>query len=129
MEIRPIKTEQDYEAALGEIETLMDAEADTPDGERLDILGILVEAWEEKHFPIEDPHPIDAIKFRMEQQGLEQRDLGNLLGSRSRASEILNRKRALTLEQIRIIAQRWQVPADVLIANYDLDDGDGSVAA
>src|SRR5439155_14037017 len=100
-EIKPIKTEADYDAALAEIATLMDAEPGTPEGDRLDVLVTLVEAYEAKHWRIDPPDPIAAIKLRMEQRGLTRHDLEKILGSKSRVSEVLNRKRPLTLEMIR----------------------------
>jgi HTH-type transcriptional regulator/antitoxin HigA len=99
--IKPIKTEADHDAVLAEIDTLMDAEPRTPDGDRLDVLVTLVEAYEAKHWKISPPDPIAAIELRMQQKGLTRLDLEKILGSRSRVSEILNRKRPLTLEMIR----------------------------
>ncbi len=114
-EIKPIKTEADYDAALAEIATLMDAEPGTPEGDRLDVLVTLVEAYEAKHWPIDPPDPIVAIKLRMEQRGLTRHDLEKVLGSKSRVSEVLNRKRPLTLEMIRRLHARWGIPAESLI--------------
>ena len=102
MDIKPIKNERDYDRALEEIDALMDAKPDTPAGDRLDVLVTLVLAYEEKHWHIEPPDPIDAIEFRMEQRGLTRRDLEKVLGSRSRVSEIMNRKRPLTVEMMRL---------------------------
>ena len=114
-EIKPIKTEADYDAALAEIATLMDAEPGTPEGDRLDVLVTLVEAYEAKRWPIDPPDPIVAIKLRMEQRGLTRHDLEKVLGSKSRVSEVLNRKRPLTLEMIRRLHARWGIPAKSLI--------------
>src|SRR5262249_44816360 len=113
--IKPIKTEADYDAALAEIATLMDAESGAPEGDRLDVLVTLVEAYEAKHWRIEPPDPITAIKLRMAQGGLTRRDLEKVLGSKSRVSEVLNRKRPLTLEMIRRLHARWGIPAESLI--------------
>lgn len=115
MEIRPIKTNADYKAALKEIETLLGAKKDSPEGDRLDVLATLVDAYEEKRFPLEAPDPVEAIQFRMEQMGLTRKDLERVLGSRARVSEILNRKRPLTLAMIRRLAAELNIPADVLI--------------
>lgn len=93
--LRPLRSEKDYEAALAEVERLWGAKAGTPKGDRLDILATLIEAYEAKHYPMDPPEPIEAIKFRMEQQGLTRRDLERVLGSRTRVSEVLNRKRGL----------------------------------
>lgn len=120
MEIRPIRTEEDYEAALAEIETLWDAAYGSPDGDRLDVLVTLVQAYEQKHYPIEPPDPIEAILHQMESQGLSRRDLEPLLGSRGRVSEILNRKRPLSIEMIRNLQTGLGISADVLIQPYDL---------
>lgn len=113
--IKPIKTEADYDAALAEIATLMDAELGTAEGDRLDVLVILVEAYEAKHWRIDPPDPIEAIKLRMEQRGLSRSDLEKVLGSRSRVSEVLNRKRPLTLEMIRRLHATLGIPAESLI--------------
>jgi HTH-type transcriptional regulator / antitoxin HigA len=113
--IKPIKTEADYDAALAEIATLMDAEPGTPEGDRLDVLVTLVEAYEAKHWRIDPPDPIVAIKLRMEQRGLTRRDLEKVLGGKSRVSEVLNRKRPLTLAMIRRLHARWAIPAESLI--------------
>lgn len=118
MNIRPIHTEADYKATLREIATLMEADPDTgtPDGDRLDILATLVQAYEARHFPISAPDPVEAIKFRMEQSGLSVKDLEPLIGKSNRVYEILNRKRPLTLPMIRRLHQSLGIPAEVLIA-------------
>ncbi|MCH8183421.1 MAG: helix-turn-helix domain-containing protein [Proteobacteria bacterium] len=115
MEIRPIKTNADYKAALKEIEGSMGAKKDSPEGDRLDVLATLVDAYEERRFPIKAPDPVEAIRFRMEQMGLTRKDLEPILGSRARVSEILNWKRPLTLPMIRRLAAELKIPADVLI--------------
>lgn len=118
MEIHPIRTKADYQAALNEIEMLFDAPPNTPAYDRLDVLSTLVEAYEERHFPIEAPDPIEAILYYMDTRGLSRRDLEPCLGSRARVSEILSRKRSLTLEMIRKLNQDLGIPAEVLIQSY-----------
>jgi HTH-type transcriptional regulator/antitoxin HigA len=118
--IKPIKTESDYEAALTEIETLMEAKPDTPEGDRLAVLAALVSAYEEQAWPIEPPDPIAAIRYKMEIDGLKQSDLAELLGSRSRASEVLQRRRPLTLGMIRDLHAKWGIPAESLLKPYRL---------
>lgn len=119
MEIRPIKTEADYQAALEEIERLFDAAPDTPEGDRLEVLVTLVEAYEEKHYTIPLPDPIEAIQYYMESRGLTRRDLEPYIGSRGRVSEILNRKRPLSIEMIRRLHAGLGIPAEVLIQPYE----------
>jgi HTH-type transcriptional regulator/antitoxin HigA len=118
MEIRPIRTEADYGAALTEAASLMAAEAGTPEGDRLDVLATLIEAYEAAHYPVDGPDPIAAIQFMMEQKGLDRRDLEPAIGGRGRVSEILNRKRPLTLPMIRALSVLLELPADVLIKDY-----------
>jgi HTH-type transcriptional regulator / antitoxin HigA len=113
--VRPIRTEADYEAALGEINALMDAMPGTLEGDRLDVLATLVEAYEEKHYPIEPPDPVEAIKLHMEQSGTTNADLGRLIGSVARAREVLARRKPLTLAMIRRLRDEWHIPADSLI--------------
>ena len=115
MDIKPIKTDDDYRAALKEIESLMTAEADTPEGERLDILVTLVEAYEKKHFPLELPDPVEAIKFRMDQMGLTPKDLEPMIGRLNRVYEVLNHKRPLTLKMIWKLHRGLGIPAESLI--------------
>jgi HTH-type transcriptional regulator/antitoxin HigA len=115
MDIKPIHSEKDYREALREIESLMDAKADTPEGDRLDVLTTLVEAYESKHFPMELPDPVDAIKFRMEQSGLTPKDLVPMIGRINRVYEVLNHKRALTLKMIWRLHQGLGIPAECLI--------------
>jgi HTH-type transcriptional regulator / antitoxin HigA len=119
MEIRPIKTEADYQKALQEIELLFDAAPNTPECDRLEILSTLVDAYEKTHFPIELPDPIEAIQYYMDTRGWSRRDLEPYLGSRARVSEILSRKRSLTLEMIRKLNQELGIPAEILIQPYE----------
>jgi HTH-type transcriptional regulator/antitoxin HigA len=115
MDIQPIKTEADYDRALAEINVLWGTDPDTQEGDRLDILMTLVEAYEIRHHSIDPPDPVDAILFRMEQQGLTRKDLEPILGSRSRVSEVLNRKRTLSLEMIRSLHKRLNIPLESLV--------------
>jgi HTH-type transcriptional regulator/antitoxin HigA len=117
MNIKPIKTEQDYQAILKEIQKLWDSEPNTPAGDRFEILVTLVESYESKHYPIDPPDPIEAIKFRMEQQGLGPSDLALILGGRNRVSEILSRKRPLTLRMIRNLHDKLNIPFESLLAS------------
>jgi HTH-type transcriptional regulator/antitoxin HigA len=112
-ELKPIRSAADYEAALSEIERLWGAKAGTPKGDRLDILATLVDAYEMARFPFDQPDPIDAIKFRMEQMGLARRELEPLIGSRARVAEIL--KRNLSIEMIRRLNEELGIPAEILI--------------
>lgn len=118
--VRPIRSEDDYDTALAEVDGLMDAEPGTPEGDRLDVLVTLIEAYEAKRWRIEAPDPIDAIRLRMEQKQLRQRDLEPLIGSRGRVSEVLARKRALTLPMIRRLAPALDLRADILIQQTPL---------
>ena len=118
MEIKPIKTEKDYNQALERLETIFDAKLGSAEGDELEVLGILIDQYESEHFPISLPDPIEAIKFRMEQMGYNQNDLANIIGLKSRASEILNRKRKLSLEMIHQLHERLNIPTDVLIQTY-----------
>lgn len=120
MNILPIKNVADYEVTLERINKLMAAERDTPEGDELEVLALLVEAYEDTHYPIDDPDPIDFLKYVMECQGYGQKDLALLLKSRPRASEILNRQRPLNLTMIRLISKTWQVPAEPLLREYSL---------
>jgi HTH-type transcriptional regulator/antitoxin HigA len=113
--IKPIKTESDHAAALREIERLWGADAGTAGGDRLEVLATLVEAYEQAHFPIEAPDPIEAIKFRLEQQGTDKKALIGVIGSRTRVHEVLRRDRALSLAMIRRLHQTLNIPAEVLI--------------
>lgn len=116
--LRPIRSDADHEAALSEIAGLMHAQSGTPEGDRLDVLTTLVEAWEERASPITDPDPIAAILFMMEQKGLTRRDLEPAIGSRARVAEVMNRKRMLTLPMIRRLADLLNLPASILIQPY-----------
>jgi HTH-type transcriptional regulator/antitoxin HigA len=118
MEIKPIKSEKDYTKALKRLEVIFDSEPGSVNGDELEVLGILIEQYENEHFPIGLPDPIEAIKFRMEQMGYSQSDLANIVGLKSRASEILNKKRKLTLEMIRQLHDILKIPTDVLIQSY-----------
>ena len=113
--VRPIRTEADYDTAMTEVERLWGATSGTPRGDRLDVLVTLIEAYEEKHFPIDPPDPITAILFRMEQQGLKRKDLEPLIGSRARVSEVLAGRRNLSLQMIRRLHKELSIPAEVLI--------------
>jgi HTH-type transcriptional regulator/antitoxin HigA len=119
MEIKPIRTKTDYRAALKEIETLMSARADSPEGERLDVLVTLVEAYEKKHYRFDLPDPVEAIKFRMEQSGLGPKDLVPMIGQINRVYEVLSRKRPLTLQMIRRLHRDLGIPAESLIKELE----------
>ena len=114
MNVKPIKTGPDYRAALREIETLMSAQPDSPEGEKLDVLTTLIEAYERKHYPLEMPDAVAAIKFEMEQQGLKAKDLEPMIGRRNRVYEILNGKRSLTLKMIWRLHEQLGIPAESL---------------
>lgn len=116
MTIKPIKTERDYHKALKEIEGLWDAKPNTLRGDRLDVLVTLVEAYEQRHYKIDPPDPIEAIKFRMEQLGLKPSDLAKILGGRSRVSEVLNKKRKLTVDMMRSLRKHLDIPAESLLS-------------
>ena len=115
MNISPIKTEQFYASSIRTIEELWGAKKDTPEGDELDLLVTLLESYEMKHYPIVPPDPIDAIKFRMEQMGLTNADMGKYLGTQSRVSEVLNRKRGLTLGMIKVLYKELKIPAEILL--------------
>src|SRR5271169_3444101 len=115
MDITPIKTQRDYRHALKQIEGLMTAKHNTPEGDRLDVLVTLVEAWERKHYPLDLPDPVEAIRYHMEQNGLQPRDLIPYIGSRNRVHEVLNRRRELTLNMIRRLHEGLGIPAESLI--------------
>ena len=119
VEIHPIKTEADYRRALAEAERLWDADPGTPDGDYVDVLSTLIEAYEARHYPIPAPDPIAAIEFMIEQKGLSRRDLEPAIGSRGRVSEVLNRKRPLTLPMVRSLSALLQIPTDVLVQPYE----------
>jgi HTH-type transcriptional regulator/antitoxin HigA len=115
MKIKPIRTKADYERALREIERMWGAKEGTPQGNQLDVLATLVEAYERKHFPIDPPDPIEAIKFRLEQQGLDPRALIGVIGGRGRVHEVMHDQRALSLTMIRRLHERFGIPAGVLL--------------
>ena len=115
MNIKPIRSRKDYRAALREIDSLMGAEAGSPAGEKLDVLATLVEAWERKHFPMELPEPVEAIRFQMEQAGLSARDLVPMIGQLNRVYKVLNRKRRLTLRMIWNLRAQLGIPLESLI--------------
>lgn len=119
MDIRPIRTASDYQQSLAEIANLMDARNGSADGDRLDVLATLVEAYEAVHIPVEAPDPINAVLFMMEQKVLSRRDLEPAIGSRGRVAEVLNRRRPLTLPMIRALRDLLDIPADVLIQPYE----------
>ena len=114
-EIKPIRSEADYKAALVDFEQLWGAPSATPEGDRLDVLATLIDAYESEHHPIDPPDPIEAIKFRMEQQGLTRKDLEGILGSRTRIAEVLNRRRGLSINMIRRLHEKLGISAEVLI--------------
>jgi HTH-type transcriptional regulator/antitoxin HigA len=114
-DIKPIRCEKDYERALAEVERLWGAKSGTRDGDRLDVLATLIDAYEADQFPMDPPDPIEAIKFRMEQQGLKRKDLEAIIGSRTRIAEVLNRKRGLSIAMIRRLHEKLGISAEVLI--------------
>jgi len=120
MNIAPIKTEKDYKAALKSMEFVFDAPNNTPESDYADILGLLIDEYEKEHYPIAAPDPIAAIKIRMEEMQLNQKDLIPVIGSRSRVSDILNRKRKLTVEMIRNLNSQLNISPNILIKNYEL---------
>jgi len=120
MDIRPIRTEADYNLALAEIEGLFDAAPNTPAGDRLDVLTTLVEAYEAQHYPMPAPDPVEAIKYYMDSRGLSRSDLEPYFGSRARVAEVLNRKRPLSLSMIRRLHVGLGIAADVLVQPYAL---------
>lgn len=118
MEIKPIKNEKDYQKALKRLEVIFDAKPGSKEGDELEILSILIEKFENENYPVDLPDPVEAIKFRMEQLGIKQKDLAETIGFKSRVSEILNKKRKLTLEMIRRLNRELSIPTDVLIREY-----------
>lgn len=121
MNIKPIRTESDYQMALTRLEYLFDAPVGTPESDEADILGLMIDDYEKQHYPIEAPDPIEAIKIRMEEMQLKQVDLISILGGKNRVSEILNRRRRLTLGMIRQLADYLNLSATVLIKDYQLN--------
>lgn len=120
MEIKPIKTEKDYDKALERLELIFDATPNSKEGDEAEILSLLIETFENKHYPIEAPDPIEAIKIRMEEMNLKQKDLIGIIGGKSRVSEILNKKKKLTVDMIRELEQILHISASVLVNNYQL---------
>ena len=120
MNLKPIKTEQDYRQALSRLEIIFDAAIDSKEGDEAEILAMLIENYEQEHYPIEDPDPIEAIKIRMEEMNLRQKDLVGIIGGKSRVSEVLNRKKKLTVEMIRELEKMLHISASVLVSNYQL---------
>jgi len=114
-DLKPIRTEADYEDAIAQVERLWGSRSGTPDGDRLDVLATLIEVYEARHYPMDPPDPIEAIKFRMEQQGLTRKDLEPIFGTRNRVSEVFNRRRGLSIDMIRQLHDRLGISADVLI--------------
>jgi len=121
MELKPIKSEQDYREALERLEVIFDAPIDSKEGDEAEILSLLIENYENEHYAIAAPDPIEAIKIRMEELNIRQKDLVGIIGGKSRVSEILNRKKKLTVNMIRELEQLLQISASVLVANYQLD--------
>lgn len=122
MDIKPIRTEKDLDAALARVDELWGSDPGTPEGDEFEVLVTLIEAYEDIHHPIGMPDPIDAIKFHMEQKGLRQKDLVGIIGSRARVSEVLNRKRSLTLPMIRALHRELGIPAESLIQESTIED-------
>jgi len=120
MTLKPIKSEKDYRNALDRLEVIFDAPIDTKEGDEAEILSLLIENYENEHYPIEAPDPIEAIKIRMEELNLRQKDLVGIIGGKSRVSEVLNRKKKLTVDMIRELERRLQISASVLVNNYQL---------
>ena len=120
MKIKPIKTEKDYEQALERLEVIFDADSNSKEGDEAEILSILIENYENQHYPIEAPDPIEAIKIRMEEMNLKQKDLVGVIGGKSRVSEILNKKKRLTVDMIRELERILHISASVLVTNYQL---------
>lgn len=120
MRLKPIKTEKDYRNALERLEVIFDASMDTKEGDEAEILSLLIENYENEHYPIEAPDPIEAIKIRMEELNMRQKDLVGIIGGKSRVSEVLNRKKRLTVDMIRELEKTLQISASVLVNNYEL---------
>lgn len=118
MKIKLIKNENDYQEALNRLEEIFDAKKGTEKGDELEVISILIDRYEKENFPIDMPDPIEAIKFRMEQMGLKQKDLADIIGFKSRVSEILNKKRKLSLKMIRKLSASLRIPAEVLVQDY-----------
>jgi HTH-type transcriptional regulator/antitoxin HigA len=121
MKLKPIKTDKDYRDALERLEIIFDAPINTKEGDEAEILSLLIENYENEHYPIDAPDPIDAIKIRMEELNMRQKDLVGIIGGKSRVSEILNRKKKLTVDMIRDLERILQISASVLVSNYQLE--------
>ena len=121
MKIRPIKTEEDYEKALARLDEIFDAAPNTEEGDEAEILALLIENYGDKYYPISDPDPIEAIKIRMEEMNLKQKDLVGVIGGKSRVSEVLNRKKRLTVDMIRKLEKVLNISASVLVNSYQLE--------
>jgi len=122
MDIKPIKTEKDYDKALERLALIFDASPNSKEGDEAEILSLLVDNYENRHYPIESPDPIEAIKIRMEEMNLKQKDLVGIIGGKSRVSEILNKKKKLTVEMIRELEGVLHISASVLVNNYQLSN-------
>ena len=120
-DLKPIRTESDYDEALADVERLWGAKSGTPEGDRLDVLTTLIDVYEAKHYPMDPPDPVEAIRFRMEQQGLTRKDLEPMIGPRNRVADILNRKRSLSIDMIRQLHARLGISAEVLIQPSRMD--------
>ena len=120
MNIRPIKTDKDYKEALERLELIFDASPNTPEGDEAEILSLLIENYENQYYPIEAPDPIEAIKIRMEEMNMKQKDLVGVIGGKSRVSEILNKKKRLTVDMIRKLEEMLHISASILVNNYRL---------
>lgn len=121
MKIKPIKSENDYQEALNRLEVIFDAVPDSPQGDEAEVLSLLIDNYENEHYPIEAPDPIEAIKIRMEEMNLKQKDLVGIIGGKSRVSEILNKKKKLTVDMIRELEKFLKIPASTLVGNYQLE--------
>jgi len=122
MNLRPIRNEKDYQNALERLEVIFDAQVDTQEGDEAEILSLMIENYENEHYTIDAPDPIEAIKIRMEELDLRQKDLVGVIGGKSRVSEILNRKKKLTVDMIRVLERMLNISASVLVSNYHLSD-------
>ena len=120
MHFKILKTKADYETALSRIDAIFDAEPNTAKGDEFELLSLLIDNYEEEHYPVDLPHPIEAIKFRMDQMGLNQKDLVDCFGDKSKVSDVLNLKRKLNLNYIRNLHQKLHIPLDALVADYDM---------
>ena len=122
MDLKILKTKNDYEKALNKIEIIFDAKPNTVEGDEFELLSLLIDKYEEEHFPIDLPHPIEAIKFRMDQMGLKQKDLVSCFGDIARVSDVLNLKRKLNLNYIRKLHEKLHIPLDALVSDYETNN-------